>query len=194
MAGVNDSEFSPLGTYTREASVTTLLRIFQLTLDGNLSETPSASGLEAVTDYQKAISFRYIPSLTMTERNAYKNTVFDEAGFRTNIVKNIVGTPELVLVGVNLTERGISSFEFQCSFEDSFGAIVSDFTGNTVFTGVVESADLSPLDTSKEHYWSGDNWNCYTFNLATWSLAYKVDQNNITISKIKFADGEVLIF
>lgn len=115
--------------------------------------------------------------------------VNNSMGYYTRIEKNIIGTPELVLVATNGCNKDIEAFEFTCSFTDAFDRPVNHFfSSDPTYKGVVQEANLSKWDESSLIY-EGNNWEVYRFNLVLYDLAKKIDVFSIRVTKVKFEDG-----
>lgn len=101
-------------------------------------------------------------------------------------IMNSRGTPELILVATNRTGRTIAGFKFTCNFLDSMDDLVADSSKdkNTTFHGTVHNADLPATD------FYNHNWRSYKFKLEGWKSVDEVA--NITLTKIHFADGEII--
>jgi hypothetical protein len=137
------------------------------------------------SDLSKVIEFKMMYGTGDITNGTYETHI-------TKIEKNIIGTPELKLVATNLSQKDISSFEFECAFLDSFGEKVPKLgTKDTKFKGVVQNANLkhknSQIDELKDN-----NWNEYTFNLALYDLAYEVDLDSFKVTKVKYSDGSII--
>jgi len=71
------------------------------------------------------------------------NKYIDFDSRETRIEINSIGTPELKLVACNNTSKDIVSFEFECSFTDSFDRpVYKTGTKNKLYKGIVQNTKL----------------------------------------------------
>lgn len=176
--------------------------------DGN-TNTASINDVGYVEPVSEKVEDK--PSQITSQNITESPIVFDELMFNngemysTRIEKNIIGTPELKLVAKNTSDKDIDSFEFKCSFVDSFDkSVYKTGTKTTTFEGVVQDANLKNkntpkvyMDDTKKKIYKMYDANEFTFNLVLYNLAYDIKSSgkegvsDITVTKVKFTDGTI---
>lgn len=176
-------------------------RVIQVGKQLDLGEEPKNADSKVSTD--TPIRFLFSTSL-----NGKK--------YETQIRPNSIGTPELILLATNVSDKDIVAFEFTTKFLDQFDRPVNKLGSKSpLFEGIVQNADLKKLKDIDHEL--GDNKiqtiheyypykNVYVFNLALYDLAFKVDDLNIynksgvlslpdsweiQPTKVKFSDGTI---
>lgn len=132
------------------------------------------------------------------------NELHSETGIKTSIQKNIIGTPELILVVKNMTNKEIDAFEFSCKLYDAFDRPAYKIgTNNNIFDGIAQQISLpAPVEglANKPLYFKDFDfnsnektlytyWDIFTWNLTLYETASKV--KDISINKVHFTDGTV---